>query len=62
MKRVVTAAVDKARVGKVITKMKELLDAIEDLSEDNFREFDLETLYDELIEDIPAVSLWYKQL
>ena len=62
MKRVVTAAVDKASVGKVITKMKELLDAIENLSEDDFHEFDLETLYDELIEDIPAVSLWYKQM
>lgn len=63
MKRVVKASGDyvaySRHANKVLSKMKELLNAIEDAPEGFLEEYSgygIDTIYDELIEDIPALD------
>jgi len=66
MKRKITIkasdSLDKSKLGKIITKMKELLDVMEDTPSGFLDEHDLGELYERLIEDIPAASWDYKEM
>ena len=68
MKRKITvkasgmATSDKAKLGKIIQRMKDLLDAMEDTPSGFIDAHDLGDLYERLIEDIPAASFEYKNM
>lgn len=68
MKRVIKASGDyvaySRHAKKILSKMKELLNAIEDAPEGFLEEYSgygLDTMYDELIEDIPSLDLAINQ-